>query len=158
MKPNYSTQIKEFLSSPEATASAFSSIGWDETRHIGSHEFWCLVNYGILEEVEIMITVSKKDWLVTMTLPPILAKYEAQAEAICAALQAQYPPLIADVDVDRSILLGGLGSGDPMPTLRELWRVFDVEEVYQAVLLMCGFTAPSPDDVGFDIPDNPFDD
>ena len=160
MRPRVHKAIKQFLSSPEATASAFSSIGWDVERSHGEHAFWCLVNYGILEEMELSIVAhADGTWFAELFIPPILARYEVQAEQLCKHLAEDYPPLVAAVDVDRSVLLGVAGCGDPTPQLTALWRAFAAPRVYQTVLLLCGCTAPTPEDkLGFDIPDNPFED
>ena len=159
MKPHYHKQVKEFLQSTEATASAFSSIGWDLEREKGAREFWCVVNYGILEEMELDIVLQEdENWFAEMYVPPILPSYEEEATALCDRLQSAYPPLVATVDTDRSVLLAAIGKGDPMPTIRAWWKVFAEEEVYQAVLWLCGMTAPTEEDMtSFDYPD-PFDD
>lgn len=147
------------MQSTEATASAFSSLGWDETKQHGTRDFWCLVNYGILEEMELDIVLQPDNtWFAELYIPPILEIYEHQAVALCDCLQRAYPPLIATVDVDRAVLLAAMGEGDPMPTIKEWWKAFAEEEVYQSVLFMCGLTAPTEEDmVSFDYPD-PFDD
>ena len=159
MKPNYAKQIKAFLQSTEATASAFSSIGWDETKRQGTRDYWCLVQYGILEEMEIDVVLDKDgNWYAEMYIPPILPRYEEEAAALCATLQQAHSPLLATVDVDNAILLGVMGEGDPMPKLKAFWQAFAEEEIYQSVLFLCGLTAPTKEDmVSFDYPD-PFDD
>lgn len=151
--------IRKFLSSPEATASAFSSIGWDIERAHGDHAFWCLATYGILEEMELcLVTHADGSWYAEMYIPPVLAKCERTAEDLCAALCRDYPPLVATVDVDRAVLVGMTAMGDILEGLRTLWRLFAEDVVYQTVLTLAGMTAPTEDDVGFDVPDNPFDD
>lgn len=157
MKPAYK-QIRHFLKSTEATASAFSSIGWDEEKREDERAFWCLVNYGILEELELSIVVDGEEaWFAELYLPPILPACEKEAARLVAELQAKYPPLVGAVDTDLSVILGAAGKGDPTDTLRALWRAWGEEEVYQAVLLVCSMTAPDPDEQPFDTPDDPFE-
>ena len=159
MRPNYAKQIRAFLQSTEATASAFSSIGWDETRHVGSRDYWCLVKYGILEEMELDVVLEGGSWFVQLYVPPILPEYEEEVARICDDLQARYSPLVATVDVDRAVLLGAMGEGDPMHALRRLWQVFGEEDVYEAVLLFASLTAPTEDDLmAYDVPDDPYGD
>ena len=159
MKPHYHKQVKDFLQSTEATASAFSSIGWDMSRERGERNFWCVVNYGILEEMELDIVLQGDGgWFAELYVPPILECYEQEATDLCDRLCKAYPPLVATVDTDRSVLLAAIGTGDPMPTIREWWKVFGQDEVYQAVLYLAGLTAPTEEDaIPLDCPD-PFDD
>ena len=148
MKPSPYKQVIAFLKSTEATASAFSSVGWDVEREKHAHDVWCLVNYGILEEMELNILVEADGrWLVEAYIPPVLPQCEKEAEALCRHIQRTYPPLVATVDTDRSVLLGAVGEGDPTPTLRAMWQAFAMPEVYEIVLLLCGMTAPTDEDV-----------
>ncbi len=152
-------QIHKFLKSTEATASAFSSIGWDVERDHGSHAFWCVVNYGILEEMELDIVVHEDDtWFAELYIPPVLPRYEQEAARLCEEIQRLYPPIAAAVDTDRAVLLGAVGTADTLDTLGSLWQAFGNPAVYEAVLYMCGMSAPTEDDAApYDLPDDPFD-
>lgn len=154
----YRQAVKQFLSSPEATASAFSTIGWDTSRTPDGYTYWCLVNYGLLEEMELDVVLQGEDqWFAEMWIPPILARYEQAATRLADDVGRRKGLAIA-VDTDRSVILGALGEGDPVDGLRAMWQSFADPEVYDLVLLLCGMTAPTEEDaVSYDVPDdNPF--
>jgi hypothetical protein len=158
MKPSFHKQVRAFLKSADATAEAFSSVGWDEEHSRDAREFWCLVNYGILQEIEVYISLQREgNWVIELLVPPILPQYERQVSALCADLQQSYPPLVAAVDSDLTVVLGAIGTGDPLPTLQTLWHIFALDVVYQFVLLCCGMTAPAEEDkIPYDVPEDPY--
>ena len=83
VKPTYYKEVRAFLRSTEATASAFSSIGWDEEKDHGNCAFLCLVNYGILEEMELDIILHEDEtFFVEMYVPPVCARFREEAVAM----------------------------------------------------------------------------
>lgn len=153
-------QVKCFLQSPEATASAFCSLGWDHTHKGHDHTFWCVVQYGLLEEMEVQVDVDESGWAIWMFLPPVSPFSMPLATKLAAAIEEAEPVFQVVWDEDDSVLVGAIGEGDVVEALRRLWAAWANPLVYEAVLTLCGLTRA---DNGYIMVadtdmDNPFDD
>ena len=135
--------VKEFLKSSEATASGFSCVGWDIEHQDGDDIFAAWVDYGILSEMELDVVVEKDEgWFMQMYIPPVLAKEEGFARTLCE----QFPScgLVAAMDDERAVVVGATGKGDIEQRLPTLWRAFDLPDVYERILVLCGLSEAPP--------------
>lgn len=138
--------VKQFLSSSEATASAFSSLGWDVQHKMGEVVFWLEVDYGLMEEMPLDIVLQRPTgWYAQMYIPPVRPALRDLAGGVCAQIEAM-APLVAQLDPDGGVLVGMVGT-DVQAQLPILWQAFGRPDVYEAILVLCGLSdAPDEED------------
>ena len=154
MKPSFHKQVRAVLKSADATAEAFSSVGWDEEHSREAREFWCLVNYGILQEMELDVVLERAGaWYVQMYVPPVRPWLTDLATHVCDEI-ATCGVLVATVYEDGECLIGATGDAPIRQVLPTLWRAYGRDDVYECVLTLCGLSeATDEDETQDEIPD-----
>ena len=82
-------------------------------------------------------------WYAQMYIPAVRPELCAFALEVCAQIE-QTASLLARIDPDGRILVGMVGD-DVKAQLPVLWQTFANPAVYEAILVLCGLSAP-PDD------------
>ena len=146
--------VKQFLRSSEATASGFSCVGWDVGKDGGDTVFTLLVDYGILQEMELDVVLERAGaWYVQMYVPPVRPWLTDLATHVCVEI-ATCGVLVATVYEDGECLIGATGDAPIRQVLPTLWRAYGRDDVYECVLTLCGLSeATDEDETQDEIPD-----
>lgn len=149
--------IERFLASKEAVEGKFDALGWEKQRIKGGVNFYLLSTYGIMEDMEMEVTLEDGVLGVQLFIPSVRADLLPQADALLDAFDRLHSPL-SILKIEDGYLVGG--GCEFTPDLAEfvpLWRAYGDPDVYEILLTLCSLT-DAPDESAFEpMPDDPFE-
>lgn len=156
MRRSDARRIERFLASQEAVAGKFAALGWEKNHTKLGVDFYLLATYGIMDDVEVEISLEGEDMGVQLYVPQVREDLLPQAQALIKEFEALDSPL-AILKVEDGYLVGAACAfSQDLADFRTLWEAYSDPEVYSIILTLCGLTDVPP--LGdYEMPDDPFE-